>query len=261
MELEEIRRHWEVSGKQLSINDKISPTTRDPYLGKLEEDNILAYLKSNTMVLEIGCGDAIHTIEYAKRVSRIVGIDIADSLIKKATKIAKSTGIRNIDFIAGSVLNLKKLLGTLEFDYAISQRCLINLPDWRKQQDVILQIHSILNTDGFFLLTEGFQDELDGLNQIRVNLGLTEIRVVNYNRNIYRSEFETFISKYFKIIEVRHYGAYLFLSRVFHPLAVLPNSPKHDSRLNMVAMEISRLILMPDLEKYSYNLFYALQKL
>jgi hypothetical protein len=56
------------------------------------------------------------------------------------------------------------------------------------------------------------------------------------------------------------YGFYLLLSRVLHPLSVLPESPKHDSRVNEAAMQISRNIEIPAMQKYSYNLFYVLRK-
>jgi len=259
--LESIRKKWEASGRQFPKQGKVTPTSRDPYLGHLEEENILTFLKGNGAVLDLGCGDASHTVEYAKRVARIVGIDIANSLIEIARKRVISAGVNNIDFIIGSVLNIKKLFGADKFDFVISQRCLINLPEWRYQKEVILQVHSLLEADGLFILTEGFQDELDRLNEIREKIGLAEIEVVSYNKNLRRKDFEAFVSKYFNIVEVRHYGAYLFMSRVLHPLVVLPDAPKHDARLNEAAMEISRLVPMPDLEKYSYNLFYVLKKL
>ena len=260
MKLEDIKKHWEEAGKQFSTGGKVTPTSRDPYLGLLERENILNHLEKHHTALEIGCGDGSHTVHYAKRVKRLSGIDVAESLISIARRRAATESIQNVDFIVGSVLDIKKIYHAQQFNCVISQRCLINLPEWQHQQDAILQVHGLLQKGGLFLLTEGFQGELDNLNTIRQKFGLPEIKVVSYNRNLIRKDFEAFISQYFDIIETRHYGAYLFLTRVFHPLAVLPNEPKHDSKLNEIAMEISRTIQMPDLEKYSYNLFYVLKK-
>lgn len=260
MKLNDIKKHWEEAGRQFSAEGKITSTSRDPYLARLEKENILSCLKKHHTVLETGCGDGSHTVCYAQEVKNISGIDVAESLITLARERAASESIKNADFTAGSVLNIRDIYHDRKFDCVISQRCLINLPEWQYQQDAISQIHSLLEKDGLFLLTEGFQEELDNLNSVRIKFGLAEIKTVDYNRNMRRSDFEPFIKRFFDIVEVCNYGAYLFFSRVYHPLAVLPEEPKHDSKLNEAAMEISRKIQMPDLEKYSYNLFYVLRK-
>lgn len=261
MKLEDIKTHWEEAGKRFPTEGKITPTSRDPYLGLLERENIISHLDKPYVALEIGCGDGSHTMHYAKRVKILSGVDVSKSLIKIARKRVISESIKNVDYTVGSVLDLNKIYSPQQFNCVISQRCLINLPEWNYQKDVIFKVHNLLQKDGLFLLTEGFQEELDNLNAIRRKFNLSEIKTADYNKNLIRTNFEAFVNQYFDIIEVRQYGAYLFLSRIFHPLAVLPNEPKHDSRLNEVSMEISQIVQMPDLEKYSYNLFYVLRKL
>jgi SAM-dependent methyltransferase len=260
MTLEKIKEHWEQSGRQFPKEGKVFPTSRDPYLGQLEEENILRYLSEHNHVLEVGCGDGLHTTKYARSVKRLSAIDIAESLIQLARKRMYSEGVANVSFTVGSVLDIRELFGLSQFDCVVSQRCLINLPDWQYQQDAIIQVSDVLQNGGIFLLTEGFQDELDNLNAIRQRINLDTIGVVDYNRNLTRRDFEDFVSNYFEILEIHDYGFYLFLSRVFHPLAVLPHGPEHDSRLNEVAMEISRVVQVPDFRKYSFNLFYALRR-
>ncbi|NKC10831.1 MAG: methyltransferase domain-containing protein [Gammaproteobacteria bacterium] len=261
MKLEEIKHHWQKSGESFPSHSKVTPTSRDPYLGELERENILSYLNREHACLEVGCGDAFHTIHYAKKVKRILGIDVADSLINiaKERKLQRDL-LNNIDFDVCSVLDIGEKFDGERFDCVISQRCLINLPTWDHQKEAISQIHRLLTDEGIFLLTEGFQDYLDTLNSARTRFSLPEIKVVDYNRNFVLNDFEEFIQQYFEIVEQRHYGPYLFFSRIYHPLAALPDSPKHDSKLNEVAMNISRVLSMSDLEKYSYNLFYALKR-
>jgi ubiquinone/menaquinone biosynthesis C-methylase UbiE len=255
-----IRKHWEEVGKQFPIEGRVTPTSRDPYLALLERENIIYHLKEFYVALEIGCGDGSHTINYAKNVKRLSGIDIAESLIGLAKSRANSESIRNVDFLVGSVLDIDRIYPLQRFNCIISQRCFINLPDWPYQQDAILQSYRLLNKEGLLLLTEGFQEELENLNTLRHKFGLPQIEVVKYNKNLIRKDFEAFVNRYFDIIEVRDYGLYLFLSRIYHPLAVFPDEPKHDSRLNEVAMVVSRIIQIPDLKRYSYNLFYVLRK-
>ena len=260
MKLEDIKRHWEKSGENFPFDDKITPTSRDPFLGELERENILAYLKREHTCLEIGCGDALHTMHYAKKTKRIFGIDIADSLIKIAQKRAKQDSVSNVDFYVGSVLDIADIFKNNKFDRVISQRCLINLPSWEHQINALKQIHQLLHNQGILLLTEGFQDNLDNLNHVRKKFSLSEIKVVDYNRNFTVGDFEKFIQQYFEVIGKHYYGSYLFFSRLYHPLVVAPEDPKHDAKLNEVAMHLQRELTMPDLEKYSYNIAYVLKK-
>jgi len=260
MKLEDIKRFWEQSGDTFPNDSKITPTSRDPYLGLLERSNILSYLSNEYTCLEIGCGDAFHTIYYARKVKKMLAIDVADSLIRIAKDRLQQEVMNNVDLFVGSVLDIEQSFKEVVVDCVISQRCLINLPVWEYQKNAIIQVHRLLKDEGLFLLSEGFQDNLDNLNSVRKQLSLSTITVVDYNRNLLIGDFEEFIQQYFEIVDKRHYGPYLFFSRVYHPLVVFPENPEHDSRLNEVAMHISSVLSMPDLEKYSYNLFYVLRK-
>lgn len=260
MDLGEIARHWEKAGKTFSLDSKVTPTSRDPFLGKLEEDHVLERLRPNHTVLEIGCGDASHTLNFAKKVRQMYALDVAKSLIEIAKKRAMKARASNVEFEAGSVLDVARMFKGKKIDCVISQRCLINLPTWAEQKKAILQIHKILNPHGLLLMTEGFQDELNNLNGLRRQVGLPDIRVVAYNRNFTHGEFDSFIAGHFEVKEVLDYGFYLFASRVYHPLAVRPEQPKHDSKLNEAACRLSYLVPAPDFVKYSYNLLYVLKK-
>jgi len=259
MELDDIRKHWEKEGEKLNLSERVTITSRDPFLGKLEEEFILQYLKHDQDVLEIGCGDAAHAVKYAKQVNFLWGLDIAQSLISLAQQRVVLAGLSNIKFQVGSVLEINSIIRR-PIDCAISQRCLINLPDWRYQQQAIVEIWKLLKPKGLFLMTEGFQDELVNLNSLRQKAGLDSIKTVNYNRNLVHDEFDAFIQHYFIVEAVHHYGLYLFLSRVYHPLVVSPEQPKHDARLNEIASLLCKMVDAPELKKFSYNLFYVLRK-
>ncbi len=259
MDLEDIREHWRQAGDSFPTEGDVTPTSRDPFLGQLERQNVLSFLEPSFDALEIGCGDASHSIEYAQGVRSLSGLDLTASLLDLARARAAAAGVENLELSQGSVLDIGKLYQPRRFDCIISQRCLINLPEWRHQRDALAQARDLLKPGGLLLLTEGFQDALEQLNAARAALDLPEI-TVSYNRNMLREELEDFASRDFEIVERRHYGAYLVLSRTLHPLAVHPESPRHDSPLNEAAMKLSQAVPMPDLERYSYNLFYALRK-
>ena len=260
MTLDDLKEHWEKAGRQFPHEGKVTPTSRDPFLGKLEEDNIRAHLTSKDYALDIGCGDGFHTFFYAQKVKRMSAVDIADSLVELARKRMLESGLKNVEVRPGSVLGLADMFGRNKFDVVISQRCLVNLPSWKYQQDAVLQVREVLKPGGLFLLTEGFQEELNNINEIRRKVGLDEIVTVAYNRNLSRQEFESWTGQYFDVVETRDYGVYLFVSRVVHPLAVKPDLPKHDGRINEAGMQIARQMAMPGFRGFSYNLFYVLRK-
>ncbi|HYU79306.1 MAG TPA: class I SAM-dependent methyltransferase [Vicinamibacterales bacterium] len=260
MKLDEIRRHWENSAREISVDSQITPTSRDPFLGILERDYILDALPVGAACLEVGCGDAAHTVHYARRAAHVTAIDIAQGLLTAAKSRVVEAQIANVDLQRASVLDVGQRFKGRQFDCVISQRCLINLPDWQYQKEALLQIHEILADGGWLLLTEGFQEPLDALNELRGGLNLTPIKVVEYNWNLLEKEFNPFIESLFRVVRKRDYGLYLLLSRVLHPMAVAPDAPRHDGPINMAAMQLAKHLATTTFEKYSYNLFYVLQK-
>jgi ubiquinone/menaquinone biosynthesis C-methylase UbiE len=258
--LDAIQRHWEEAGKSFPQGGNVSPTTRDPFLGQLEEVHILRFLAGRERVLEIGCGDGLHTALYAQHVAQLKALDISATLIELARQRMIAKSISNVEFKVRSVLALASLYERDNFDCVVSQRCLINLPDWKYQQTALEQICTVLEPGGILLMSEGFQEELDELNVARKRFNLDEIKVVSYNRNLRHKEFDDYVKSMFEVVEIADYGAYLFLSRVFHPLSIFPDTPKHDSPLNEAAMRISGILPMTELKRYSYNLCYVLRK-
>ena len=260
MDLKEIKAHWEQAGRGFPTDEKIKPTSRDPYLAELERINILDFLKHFQNCLEIGSGDGGNGICYSRNVGKILLADISISLMRIARANFKAQAISNANFVIASILDIGQLFKT-HFDCIISQRCIINLPTWQNQKEAIRQIHSCLCEGGIFLVSEGFQQELNNVNEERIKMGLGPCKSVEYNRFLERNEFESFIKDKFKIIEIRDYGFYLFMSRILHPLLVYPEPPKHDSHINKIAQQLAQNVHSIDFTRYSYNLFYALQKI
>jgi SAM-dependent methyltransferase len=256
--IEEIRAHWEKAGQKQGEDVKTTPTSRDPYLADLETKFIIQHLRPNYKVLEIGCGDGGHTRKYSKYVNKILGIDISKSLIKKAQKRLSHT--ENTELACSSVLDLKSRFENGWLDCVISQRCLINLPTWDYQKKALQIVHGLLKKGGIFILTEGFEEGLERLNLLRSRNGLDAIKVVSYNKFFKRDKFEEFVQKFFSTEDFRDYGFYLLLSRLIYPLVIFPEKPKHDSRFNAIAKNISTQLGEIKLEEYSYNLFYCLKK-
>lgn len=261
--IKEVERHWKAAGrKHYSVAKNTStPTSRDPFLSYLERESIVKYLNPGQVVLELGCGDGLHTIEYSKYVKKIYAIDFIEDLVKKAKKNSCIRKRGNTSFYCSSVQNIDKLLNNKhKFDVVISQRCLINLASWKEQVCAIEKIASLLKKGGLFLLAEGFMQELANLNIARKELGLEKIRVVNYNLFFDRKKFEAEAKRFFDILGKNYFGMYMFLSRVVYPMSIFPHSPKHGSKFNQIAYYVSGKITSPELDRFGYDTFYALKR-
>jgi SAM-dependent methyltransferase len=238
----------------------VTPTSRDPYLGQLEQKAITSHVAGRASAIDVGCGDASHSIEYASVVGHLIAVDYAASLLALARRRIDAAGVANVDLLHASVLELGARLPSGTFDAVISQRCLINLPTWDDQKTALEQLHEVLAAGGILLVSEGFFDEFVALNQLRVALGLSPISVSRYNHFLSRDKFETFAGPLFRIRAIVHYGVYLVLSRVLHPLMVAPAEPRHDSAINELSMRLALVGDAGDFARYSYNSLYVLEK-
>lgn len=261
MNLKYIKEYWNNSAIKSKINSNIAPTSRDPYLANLERNFIISCLKKKYYCLEIGCGDALNTFYYKEKVKYLLATDNSENLLKIANKKLKKNKVKNLDFMQLSALDINESFIN-EFDCIISQRCIINLGTWKNQKKTIKDIHKSLKKNGSFVLTEGFSNRLENLNKLRKDYNLQSIKVAKYNNFLDEKKFEKYIKKYFKINKIYNYGTYTILSHLFHPLAIFPKNPKHDSLINKTAMQFqnNELLNSDILKKYSYNLGYELIK-
>jgi ubiquinone/menaquinone biosynthesis C-methylase UbiE len=260
VDIEEVRQHWLRAGASFADQDGVTSTSRDPHLGELERAAVLGHFPRDAEILDLGCGDGSHTVHYARAASRAVGIDYVGALLDIARARAREAGVE-VDFIEASVTDLCDRFGAASFDVVISQRCLINLPSWDLQRSVLSQTFQVLRPGGLLLLTEGFSEPLEELNRLREATGLSPIAVADYNLFLGQRDFEAFAERFGQIEAVEHYGVYLTLSRVLHPLVVAPEPPRHNGRLNQIARQIDEAARGgSDFMRYSYNLLYVVRR-
>lgn len=75
-------------------------------------------LSENHVVLDLGCGDGTTAIPAAKRVAKVVGVDIARNLVEAGTERARKEGLSNITFHHGDACSLS--LPEKSFDVVVS---------------------------------------------------------------------------------------------------------------------------------------------
>lgn len=68
-------------------------------------EKLLPFWK-NRVVLDVGCGTGLQTIQFAAQASRVIGVDLSEQLIRKAEFKVKSLGFKNVTLIRGDAIEL-----------------------------------------------------------------------------------------------------------------------------------------------------------
>ncbi len=87
----------------------------------------LAHIKEGDVVLDLGSGAGLDCLLAAQKVGdsgRVIGIDMTEEMIKKATTIAKDQGYKNLEFRLGDIEKLP--IDSDSIDVVISN-CVVNL--------------------------------------------------------------------------------------------------------------------------------------
>jgi SAM-dependent methyltransferase len=106
--------------------------------------------KGPARILDLACGSGRHAIALAENLHTVTGFDKSQSMIDTAKKLAREKDV-SIDFFKADMLDFSETIDS-GFTLAI---CLGNslalLPSFDNVTQVIEQVYSILDTDGFFI--------------------------------------------------------------------------------------------------------------
>ena len=253
---DEVKAFWRAAAVEELDWEQLRPTARDPYLQQAIEEIVCRYLPKEPrgkQLLDIGCGDGMSTFRFAPFFERAVGIDYVDAFVARAKAMADRKPVQNAQFHVGDATDLSPWrIQYGEFDVATSIRCLINLASWENQQRGIAEAAKSLKSGGLYILSEGWQEGMDGLNEARKAVGLQAMAVAPYNLLIRRDTFDKTVSEYFKPEAYVSLGLYMYASRVMQPMLMAPEPPQHAHPLNRVAMEIVTRANRPGFDDCDY---------
>lgn len=218
----------------------------DKNLLDIEIKSILKQLNKDDIVIDIGCGEGEGTVEYYKKVKKIVGLDFSITRLEKL--LSRNADIETIQHDLQMPLELER-----KFTIAISQRCLINLKDFKEQSEAIKNIYSVLEDHGRLILLEGFNEGVDNLNKIREDFSIPIAQVKWHNCFFNKKELMEFIEPYFTLEYQRDFSIYSFLTRAFNAILLSPDVPKWHSKFNELARKMEN--------RYENNFLRGLSRL
>ena len=187
----------------------------DKNLLNLEIRLIKDRITQNSKILDAGCGEGESTLEYSKIPGvKIHAVDFSETRLKKAAKrLSKHSNVtlKKVDFLGKYSLNK-------DYNFIVSQRFLINLMEWKQQQQVLLDFKSMLKPGGKLIMLEGSLEGVETLNKLRGAFGLNPIPVKWHNLFLDDQTLINFMKKNgFILVDEDGLGEYFVLTRGLRP--------------------------------------------
>ena len=245
----DVKRFWEDQAQ--AYKESQLATNPDTHYRDIEMESILRYLPDGKSVLDVGCGNGYSTFHFAhhRKGATFFGVDYSESMVafaKKELATNEKKLAKRVSFAEGDVMKLSSVpeLKNKKFDYIISERCLINLANWKEQQVALLEMKKLLKKGGRIILTENTQEGLARLNGLRKQFELAPISVRWHNYYMPENKLIDFAKKHFRLESVENHGnLYYIISRVVYAkLAALEGKdPDYNHPINVIAAQLPTL--------------------
>ena len=158
---------WDKQAKKFDDLQTQFETASQVIISKTKE-----YLNSDDNVLDFGCGTGIITLELARGINHIHGLDYSAEMISEAIKKKNKANAANASFSQGTIFNDD--LENVPFDKIIAFSIIHLLEDSEK---VIQRIHDLLKPGGLFISeTACFKDRMD----LKTRLEFTLTRIMKW---------------------------------------------------------------------------------
>lgn len=251
---EEIKNYWETKSLTPLDDEGLRPTGRDSFLQEAVEEAIIKHLPPGKKILDIGCGDGLSTVAFARSASSVVAIDYVENYVKQAKELFAHEGLKNVECLPGDIRILHETVKPYQpFDVAITIRCLINLPTEAEQFRAVDRILDCLPEGGLYICSEGWSESWAALDETRQQCGLGKMYLVPHNTLISKERFVKHLAPKADLIAYESLGFYVFLSRVLQPMVMAPERPRHLHPINKVAKQLYSLGIAPaDFDEIGY---------
>lgn len=149
------QRYW--NERSVSYDAQIGGVYEEAYRKTVEK--LLPYLAPDARVLDFACGTGIVTLPIARRVARVVAVDISDEMLRRCEEKCRAAGAENVTALQCGLLDPRLEEGS--FDAVLACNVLLYLEE---RPRALARIRSLLKPDGVLLavsdcLGEGFTPE------------------------------------------------------------------------------------------------------
>ncbi len=132
---------------------KLPNNKKADYASQLLEEKfsvITKFLHNKSNVLDVGCGNGIHLLWLANKISKGTGADFSKPFIDYARNETRKRNVRNINFICSDAKKMPFETGS--FDLAYSLSTLYHMPE---ADQVIKEMARVVKTKGYVFLDMG----------------------------------------------------------------------------------------------------------
>ena len=214
-----------------TFGDSARSTMEDDFVREKEVEWILTYRNwlgrrsSRPLhILDVGCGNGYTLAKLCVNAAsdHVKGLDFSEELLD----IAHARNLPNCELSRGDVRCLP--FDDETFDYAYTERCLINILAAKEQIAAIREIGRVLKSGGDYLMIECFTDGLVNNNKARTDCGLQPIAEAYHNRYLEKETIFAAVHNCFEVIDLNEFGddvtlrsnflsSYYFTARVLYP--------------------------------------------
>ncbi len=215
--------------------------TNDFLLKELEMAVLRERVAQGSRIIDVGCGNGKTLADLAvSNGCSGVGVDFSDKMVASARERAKAQGLaERLRFEVGQLEDLPEGLG--QFDFAITERSLINLQSEEQQRAAFRSIVRLLRPGGVYLMIESCRQGLERINELRARLDLEVIAPPWHNTFLDENSVPSWCGPECVLEEVYALSSsYYFLSRVVYAgLARDRGEPlRYDSEINLLSMKL-----------------------
>lgn len=216
---------------------------RPPYIAYEKQLENLVKLTKSTKLLDLCCGDGIHSFTGAKYGADVIALDYAENSIVLAKKRSESIGLE-VDFRTCDVENLP--FESEKFDIIT---CVGSL-SYLDHEVFIKEVKRVLKPKGKFLVLDSFNyNPIYKLNRyihfIRGNRTFSTLKRMPNNQLLKK------INESFSNLEVEYFGIFIFLAPLFFRFL----SPSSASR---IIQSLDRMFHL--FKRYSFKILFIATK-
>ena len=193
---QKIQKFWDNQAKRFDQADKQFEAVYKLVFARLDK-----YLNPNDTILDYGCATGIKTIEFAKKVQHVHGLDISSEMIKEAIKKKDGSKINNISFTQGTIFSAD--FEKSSFDKVIAFGIIHLLEEKEK---AVQRIKELLKPGGLFISTTAcMRDKMDFKTRLKVStvICMKKLGMFPLHLNLFKSKDveKLFIDQNFEIVE------------------------------------------------------------